>query len=76
MAEPTHFNKTTFELHGQGGTGRERALQLVYSPESGVVFVQADVNGTGWTTIAEMTLAEFSRWVAALDKWAGFISKV
>ena len=76
MAEPTHINKTTLELHADAGRGHGDALRVSYSPESGVVFVQADVGGAGWTTIAEMTLEEFGRWVSALDKWATFIAKV
>jgi hypothetical protein len=76
MAEPTHMHKTTFELHKLVDPGSGDRLQVVYSPESGVVLIQADVRGTGWTTIAEMTPSEFRRWVSALDKWAVFIDKV
>jgi hypothetical protein len=76
MVEPAHTRKTTFELHGTGGPGRGEGLQVVYSPDSGVVLVQADISGTGWTTIAEMTPSEFRHWVSALDKWALFIDKV
>lgn len=76
MAEPTHIHKTTLELRADGCAGHSDALQVSYSPQAGVVFVQADVGGAGWTTIAEMTLEEFGRWVSALDKWATFINKV
>jgi hypothetical protein len=76
MAEQTHIQKTTFELHKSADVGKGDGLQMVYSPESGVVLVQADISGAGWTTIAEMTPSEFRHWVSALDKWAVFIDKV
>ncbi len=76
MAEQTHLRKTTFELHKVAQAGCGEGLQVVYSPESGVVLIQADVCGNGWATIAEMTPLEFHRWVSALDRWASFIDKV
>ena len=76
MAEQTHVHKMTVELHKTVNGSCGDALQVVYSPESGVVLIQADVCGLGWTTIAEMTPSEFRHWVSTLDYWAGFINKV